>query len=99
MGIILRLDASISKAISIVNDVDIDTLCAITVIVTTLTIIPNSENIKVGFSGLNDLYAKLLKGCLPFGQCRTPPNYNISRPATIPQPVFFILSHHCLPQK
>jgi hypothetical protein len=61
----IKIDAGINKAINIVNDVDIDTLCALTIIVTILNVNPASGIIKAGLKDLNDLYAKLLKFDLP----------------------------------
>lgn len=61
----IKIDAGINKAINIVNEVDIDTLCALTIIVAILGVQPTSGIIKVGLKVLNDLYAELLKFDLP----------------------------------
>jgi len=63
----LKIDAGINRAISIVNEVDMDSLCALTVVLTTLGITPNHGDIKSGLAILNDLYTKLITIDLPKG--------------------------------
>jgi len=66
-GCDIKIDAGINKAISIVNEVDIDSLCALTVVLCVLNIIPAKGNIDDGLNVLNELYAKLLSQPLPEG--------------------------------
>lgn len=61
----IKIDAGINRAINIVNEVDLDTLCALTVIETILDIIPNPGSLTKGLEILNDLYKRLLITCLP----------------------------------
>lgn len=63
----IKIDAGINKAISIVNEVDIDSLCALTVVLCVLNIVPAKGNIDDGLNVLNKLYAKLLSQPLPEG--------------------------------
>lgn len=63
----LKIDAGINRAISIVNEVDLDSLCALTVVLTALGITPNIGDIKIGLAILNDLYTKLITIGLPNG--------------------------------
>lgn len=56
----LKIDAGISRAISIVNEIDFDSLCALTVVVSILRVKPTSGTIKEGLDVLNELYSKLL---------------------------------------
>ena len=63
----IKIDAGINRAISIVNEVDLDSLCALTVVVAILNIVPIDGNIDRGLSILNDLYSKLLSCNLPEG--------------------------------
>lgn len=61
----LKIDAGINRAISIVNEVDLDSLCALTVVLTILHIAPNSRDINEGLATLNKLYNDLLMVDLP----------------------------------
>ena len=61
----IKIDAGISRAINIVNEVDIDSLCALTIVLAIINTIPASGNISEGLKVLNDLYAKLLICNLP----------------------------------
>ena len=63
----VKIDAGINRAISIVNEVDLDSLCALTVVLAILNTIPNTGNIKEGLDTLNGLYSKLLIIDLPEG--------------------------------
>lgn len=63
----IKIDAGINRAINIVNEVDIDSLCALTIVLAITNIIPNSGNANAGLKVLNDLYAKLLICTLPEG--------------------------------
>ncbi len=61
----IKKSAGINRAIQIVDQVDIDTLCAFAVIVTILHIEPISGDIREGLEVLNDLYSKLIINGLP----------------------------------
>lgn len=61
----IKIDAGINRAINIVNEVDLDTICALTMIVTILNITPVSGNLTKGLGILNNLYKKLLITDLP----------------------------------
>lgn len=61
----LKIDAGINRAISIVNEVDMDSLCALTVVLTILHITPDSGDINKGLALLNKLYTDLLMVDLP----------------------------------
>lgn len=63
----IKIDAGINKAINIVNEVDIDSLCALTVVLCVLNIVPAKGNIDDGLTVLNELYTKLLNQPLPEG--------------------------------
>lgn len=63
----IKIDAGINKAINIVNEVDIDSLCALTVVLCVLNIVPDQGNIDDGVKVLNEFYAKLLSQPLPEG--------------------------------
>lgn len=64
----LKVDAGISRAINIVNEVDSDSLCALTVAVTILNIIPTDGNsVEAALEELDDIYSKLLLTELPNG--------------------------------
>lgn len=63
----IKIDAGINKAINIVNEVDIDSLCALTVVLCVLSIVPVQGNIDDGLTVLNELYTKLLSQPLPEG--------------------------------
>ena len=63
----VKIDAGINHAINIVNEVDLDSLCALTVVLAILNIIPTTGNIKKGLDILNGLYSKLLTIDLPEG--------------------------------
>lgn len=66
-GCDIKIDAGINRAINIVNEVDIDSLCALTVVLCVLNILPNKGNIDDGLTVLNELYTKLLNQPLPEG--------------------------------
>lgn len=57
----------ISKAIEIVDDIDNDALCALTLVHAVTTYIPSTGNIKQGLQTLDELYSKLLYMTLPRG--------------------------------
>lgn len=61
----IKKSAGINRAIQIVDQVDIDTLCALTVIETILNVFPCSGDILHGLIVLNDLYSKLIINGLP----------------------------------
>lgn len=61
----LKIDAGISRAINIVNEVDLDSLCGLTVVLSILNIRPVSGDIEEGLNVLNELYGKLLTTSLP----------------------------------
>lgn len=63
----VKIDAGINHAIGIVNEVDLDSLCALTVVLAILNTGPSVGNIKEGLDILNDLYSKLLTIDLPEG--------------------------------
>lgn len=63
----MKVDAGIHKAIQIVSDVDYDSLCGLTMVVTILIISPTSGDIIAGLKVLNDLYSRLLTTILPEG--------------------------------
>lgn len=63
----LKNDAGIKRAIDIVNEIDADSLCALTVVDSLLNIAPVSSSIHQGICVLNDLYTKLLFTELPNG--------------------------------
>lgn len=61
----IKIDAGISRAINIVNEVDLDSLCALTIVLSILNTKPVTGNVEEGLSVLNDLYTKLLTHPLP----------------------------------
>ena len=61
----VKIDAGINRAISVVHEVDLDSLSALTVVLSILNICPVDGNIDVGLQVLNDLYTKLLTTALP----------------------------------
>lgn len=63
----IKIDAGINRAIGIVNEVDLDSLCALTIVLAILKVVPTDGNVDVGLSVLNDLYSKLLCCNLPEG--------------------------------
>lgn len=63
----IKIDAGINRAIGIVNEVDLDSLCALTIVLAILSVVPTDGNVDVGLSVLNDLYSKLLCCNLPEG--------------------------------
>ena len=63
----IKIDAGINRAIGIVNEVDLDSLCALTIVLAILKVVPTVGNVDVGLSVLNDLYSKLLCCNLPEG--------------------------------
>lgn len=62
-----KIDAGIHKAIQIVDEIDEESLCGLTLIVSILHISPITDNIKEGILVLNDLYSKLMTTDLPKG--------------------------------
>ena len=62
-----KIDAGISRAINIVNEIDEDALCALTVVASLLSITPVTGEVNKGLSVLEDLFAKLLFTTLPDG--------------------------------
>ena len=63
----VKIDAGINRAISVVHEVDLDSLCALTVILSILNIWPVSGNVDRGLQVLDNLYSKLLTTALPKG--------------------------------
>lgn len=61
------IDAGVNRAIKIVNEIDIDALCALTVVCSLLHVGPVDGDIRVGLSALNNLYDSLLHINLPEG--------------------------------
>lgn len=59
------VNAGINRAIKIVNEIDIDALCALTVVCSILNILPVDGDIHVGLSVLNELYGSLMHVKLP----------------------------------
>ena len=66
-GCDLKKDAGISKAIQIVNEVDYDSLCALTCVATLLKICPTVLGVNDGLQIMDELYSKLLFTELPRG--------------------------------
>lgn len=62
-----KIDAGISHAIRIIDEIDNDALCAMTVACAFIYYRPNSGSIKEGLDVLNELYKKLLYLELPQG--------------------------------
>lgn len=62
-----KVDAGISRAISIVNEIDNDALCALTLVAAILKVMPNSGNIGKGLAVIDELYSKLIYIELPEG--------------------------------
>ena len=62
-----KVDASISHAVEIVNEVDDDALCALTVVHTICQFIPASGDITIGLNKLDELFESLLCCELPTG--------------------------------
>ena len=63
----MKIDAGINKAIQIVDQVDYDSLCALTCIATILGVCSGSGVIKEGLQFMDDLFSKLLYTELPTG--------------------------------
>lgn len=63
----IKVDAGINRAINIVNEVDIDSLCALTIVLAISNTIPTNGNVIEGLNVLNNLYTKLLICNLPEG--------------------------------
>lgn len=63
----VKIDAGINRAISVVHEVDLDSLCALTVVLSILNIWPVSGNVDRGLQVLDNLYSKLLTTALPKG--------------------------------
>ena len=61
------VDAGINKAIQIVDQVDYDSLCALTCMATIFGVCSGSGNIKEGLQFMDDLFSKLLYTELPTG--------------------------------
>lgn len=66
-GYDIKIDADIGRAINIISEVDLDSLCALTVVLSLLNIKPISGNVDEGLNVLNELYEKLLTTPLPEG--------------------------------
>lgn len=64
----LKIDAGIKRAIEIIHEVDSDSLCALTIVVSLLKTIPLSGSISKGIEIRNKLFSKLLYTDLPKGQ-------------------------------
>ena len=64
----LIIDAGIKRAIEIIHEVDNDSLCALTIVVSLLNTVPNSGSISKGIEFRNELFSKLLYTNLPKGQ-------------------------------
>ena len=62
-----KIDVSISHAVEIVNEVDDDALCALTVTHAISQFIPASGDIVIGLKKLDELFESLLSGELPTG--------------------------------
>lgn len=63
----MKVDAGINKAIQIVDQVDYDSLCALTCIAAIWSICSGNGNIKEGLQFMDDLFSKLLYTELPDG--------------------------------
>lgn len=63
----MKVDAGINKAIQIVDQVDYDSLCALTCMVAILGVCSGNGNIKEGLQFMDDLFSKLLYTKLPTG--------------------------------
>ena len=62
-----KTTTSIAKAIEIVDQIDDDALCGMTIVHTMCNIFPVNPNIRVGINALGDLYDSLLYTELPKG--------------------------------
>ena len=62
-----KVDASISHAVEIVNEVDDDALCALTVVHAIGQFIPASGDITIGLNKLDELFESLMCCVLPTG--------------------------------
>lgn len=62
-----KVDAGISRAINIVNEIDNDALCALTLLVAILRTVPVSGDVEEGLSVVDELYSKLIYLDLPEG--------------------------------
>lgn len=63
----MKIDAGINRAIQIVNEVDNDALCGLTIVASLLNVVPTDGGIYEGLKVVNDLYTKLLYTELPVG--------------------------------
>lgn len=63
----VKIDAGINRAISVIHEVDLDSLCALTVVMSILNTWPVSGDVDKGLQALNDLYTRLLTTTLPKG--------------------------------
>jgi len=63
----MKVDAGINKAIQIVDQVDYDSLCALTCIAAIWGVISGNGNIKEGLQLMDELFSKLLYTELPKG--------------------------------
>ncbi len=63
----MKIDAGINRAIQIVNEVDNDALCGLTIVTSLLNVVPADGDIYEGLKTMNDLYTKLLYTELPVG--------------------------------
>lgn len=61
----IKKKASIAKAVEIIDQIDDDSLCGLTVFLAVQNFIPATGNISEGLKVLNDLYSKLELGDLP----------------------------------
>ena len=62
-----RNRAGINKAIEIIDDIDNEALCGLTLAFAIRTYIPNASDIQTGLMILNDFWGRLLYGNLPYG--------------------------------
>lgn len=63
----MKIDAGINRAIQIVNEVDLDSLCGLTCVATLLNIYPSVPDMNDGLQIMDELYSKLLFTELPRG--------------------------------
>ncbi len=63
----MKIDAGINRAIQIVNEVDNDALCGLTIVASLLNVVPANGDIYEGLKTMDGLYTKLLYTKLPDG--------------------------------
>lgn len=63
----MKIDAGINRAIQIVNEVDNDALCGLTIVTSLLKVVPADGDIYEGLKTIDGLYTKLLYTELPKG--------------------------------